>query len=337
MSPVISVLQDIYDVLIIGGGPAGLSAATSLARACRRVAIFDSHEYRNISSEEIHNVVGHDGQDPERFRALARRELSLFETVTFFETTIVHAWTVHTGHAQHDFMVHDDDGIPYRGKKLILASGSVDILPDIPGFEDLWGESIIHGLFSNGFEKRDKPAGILGLSSLDDIVPTLMAYVVSHNKLTIYTNGEDPAEYRFQCNLNMALSRGCRIDSRKIHHFERKDDSIVIQFRHGVSYLGFLLYTPPTRNRAQNLISELGIETMPKDGYVMTTRAHGETNVRGCFVAGDTSTMHKTIAVALSSGMIAGVGAARQLAIDEGVAAKKSGSALGIFADEDDD
>jgi hypothetical protein len=229
-------------------------------------------------------------------------------------------------------MVHDDDGIPYRGKKLILASGSVDILPDIPGFEDLWGESMyvfypftysffissilssqlssdiipmhrIHGLFSNGFEKRDKPAGILGLSSLDDIVPTLMAYVVSHNKLTIYTNGEDPAEYRFQCNLNMALSRGCRIDSRKIHHFERKDDSIVIQFRHGVSYLGFLLYTPPTRNRAQNLISELGIETMPKDGYVMTTRAHGETNVRGCFVAGDTSTMHKTIAVALSSGM----------------------------------
>ncbi|KAJ5988694.1 FAD/NAD(P)-binding domain-containing protein [Penicillium waksmanii] len=301
-----SLIQNSYEVLVIGGGPAGLAAATSLARACRRVAVFDSHEYRNDVTDQIHNVLIHDGQHPERFRALARREIvNLFETVTFIETTIIRAWTFKTRDSRHEFKVRDRNGTIHRGKKLILATGSVDILPDIPGFQDLWGDVIVHGIFCDGFEKRGKAAGVLGLSSLDDIAPTLMAYFLSQNDLTIYTNGEDPSKYRFQDSLDMALARGCRLDSRKIRHFTRmEDDSIMIQFRHGgVSHLGFLMFTPPTRNRAQNLISRLGIQTSHRDGYAMARGPHGETNVRGCFVAGDTSTVNKSIAVALSSGM----------------------------------
>lgn len=132
-----------------------------------------------------------------------------------------------------------------------------------------------------------------------------MGYYVSQNDLTIYTNGEDPTKYRFQDNLEMALARGCRLDTRKILSLSRMpDDTVVVHFEHGaINHLGFLMHSPPTRNRAEYLISQLGVETAGAGGYAMVKGAFGETNVRGCFVGGDTSSLTKTIAAALNSGM----------------------------------
>lgn len=141
-----SFLQASYDALVIGGGPAGLAATTSLARACRRVAVFDSHEYRDEGRDQIHNVLIHDGQHPDRFRALGRQEiLNSFDSVTFIETNITAATIVPVRDGLHEFELCDLRGIQFRGKKLVLATGSVDILPGIPGFQDLWSDTVYVG------------------------------------------------------------------------------------------------------------------------------------------------------------------------------------------------
>lgn len=162
----------------------------------------------------------------------------------------------------------------------------------------------VHCFFCDAYEKREKTAAVLGLHSLDDIAPALMAVFLSQDRIMIYTNGDDPDRYRFQDHLEMAIARGCRLDTRRIVSVTRSStESLMIRFECGpANYVNFLMYTPPTRNRAQNLISQLGIETAGPRGYAMPKGADGETNVRGCFVAGDTSSLNKTIAAALNSG-----------------------------------
>jgi len=143
MSPVMSRNQP-WEVVIIGAGPAGLAAATSVCRAARRVCVFDSHQYRNQPANEIHNVVMHAGQQPDRFRSLSRQEIwNCFEhDITFIEATISNINKVHVRDGQTGFELTDNAGNTYRGKKLVIATGSMDLMPNIPGYRDLFG----HGM-----------------------------------------------------------------------------------------------------------------------------------------------------------------------------------------------
>lgn len=165
--------------------------------------------------------------------------------------------------------------------------------------------SSVHGLIYEGYEKGCKPIGVLGLDSINDVAPVLMAYHMAQNKVTIYTNGEDPARYRFQDNLQMVIARGCIVDTRKIRSLSRMhDNSVMIQFPTGAThYVSYILHTPNTKNRADKLFNQLQVEMSEPGGYALPKGPFGETNVRGCFVGGDTSTSNKNFNSALSTGM----------------------------------
>ena len=126
----------IYDILVIGGGPAGLTAATGLARQLHTTIVFDSGSYRNGKSVHMHNVPTWDHKDPKDFRAASRKDiLARYDTITFEDTEITSVKQVDDG-----FEAKDAQGKMWVGKKLILACGVADDFPNIKGYEDCWGQ-----------------------------------------------------------------------------------------------------------------------------------------------------------------------------------------------------
>lgn len=132
--------QDLVDVLIIGGGFSGLSAAATLARQLHTVVLFDSGIYRNARSSKLHVVPTWDGQDPDRFRAIARDELAKYGTVQVYQHTEI---TKVTKTGKNIFEAHNEAcGRSWRGRKVILATGVHEKFPSIPGYDDCWARGM---------------------------------------------------------------------------------------------------------------------------------------------------------------------------------------------------
>lgn len=129
-----------YDVIVIGGGPAGLSAALGLARHVWRVLVIDSGSYRNDVATHMHNVAGWDHVPPSEFRAATRKQiLDRYNTVEFADGTEV---TGVEKLEEKGFEVIAEDGRRFWGRKLVLATGVRDIMPDLPGYEQSWGSEM---------------------------------------------------------------------------------------------------------------------------------------------------------------------------------------------------
>jgi thioredoxin reductase len=129
----------LIDVLIIGGGPGGLAAATGLARQLYTAVVFDSGVYRNARTKHMHNVPTWDHRDPAEFRAKAKADLlARYNTIQFKETLVESIQRTNKGH----FEAVDSEGVTWTGKKVVLATGAKDIYPDIPGYDDVWGRGV---------------------------------------------------------------------------------------------------------------------------------------------------------------------------------------------------
>lgn len=132
----------LFDVLIIGGGPAGLAAAMAVGRACRTAAVLDSQRYRNERAPMMHNIVCNDGIKPGSYRVTAMTEImEKYDTITFIDTEITNAEHITNG-GRPVFRVTSSKGIVWNGLKLILATGTEDILDDIKGYKELWGRGM---------------------------------------------------------------------------------------------------------------------------------------------------------------------------------------------------
>lgn len=129
----------IYDTLMLGGGPAGLSAALGLARQLYSVVVFDSREYRNYPTSHMHNVLTWDHKSPIDFRASAKANiLSRYDGIIFRESRIDNIVKLEDG----TFEVTGELGDKTVGKKIVLATGVRDVMPEIDGFKELWGKSM---------------------------------------------------------------------------------------------------------------------------------------------------------------------------------------------------
>lgn len=153
------------DVLIVGGGPAGLSTALGLCRKRHTAIVFDSGMYRNEVAHHMHNFPTWDHHNPAALRAAAQIELqSRYSSVTFERSKVVSA---HKKAPDGVFVVVDELGQEFLGKRLVLATGQTDIMPDIPGYAACWGQSIYHCLYCHGFENAPaRNAGILATQNM---------------------------------------------------------------------------------------------------------------------------------------------------------------------------
>ena len=149
-------IRDAYDVVVIGGGAAGLNGALQLARSRRSVLVVDAGQPRNRPAHAVHGLLGHDGLPPAQLLARGRDEVRGYggEVVTGAVAAV-------RGDLDSGFTVALADGRAVRARRLLVTSGLVDELPDIPGLRERWGRDVVHCPYCHGWEVRDQAIGVL--------------------------------------------------------------------------------------------------------------------------------------------------------------------------------
>ncbi|KAH7376595.1 hypothetical protein B0T11DRAFT_294072 [Plectosphaerella cucumerina] len=303
----------LHDALIIGGGPAGLAAATALSRQLRPAILFDSGLYRNARASHMHNYLGFDHVPPAELRAKGRADLKArYNTTTFVDREVVSVAKTTTPGI---FKAVDAEGAEYYGRRVVLATGVTDIMPDIPGFADCWGRVVFHCLFCHGFEERGaESAGVL-MGGLGTTAAKAMHFagMAGHlaKTITIYTNGDSAMTDEV---VKMAPNPPYQVDPRAIARVEMLpgQEGIVLHFTTGPSATErFLSHAPRTRVNGP-FAEQLGLE-MTEGGDIKVTEPFQETSVKGVLATGDCSTPIKAVAVATAHSALAAAGIAGSL------------------------
>ena len=285
----------LYDVAIVGGGPAGLAAALILGRARKRTLLLDAGSPRNARAHEVHGFVTRDGTSPAAFRRVAHEQLAAYPSVAR-----AGEWVERITGEAGDFRLHLQDGTAVRARRVLLALGMIDVLPDMPGYRELWGESIFQCPFCHGWEVRDQAFGFLapGLDKLD-----FGAFLTAWSAdVVALTDGrfEVPAEVR-----ERLAAKGVRIEERPIRRIvpdERGERLAAVELEDGTLLARDVLFArPPQRQSA--LVESLGLALDP-NGFVQVDMRQ-ETSRPGIFAAGDLTTMMQTATAAAAAGNMA--------------------------------
>jgi thioredoxin reductase len=279
-----------YDVVIVGAGPAGLSAALMLGRCRRRVLVCDTGKPRNAASRAMHGYLTRDGIPPREFRQIAREQLRQYDTIELRDVEVTAAKCVDSR-----FHVTLAGGERLVARKLLIATGVADNLPDIPGFHELCGISVFHCPYCDGWEVRDQPLAIYGRGARG--LGLSLELTGWSRDLVLCTDGpsELSAEDRARLERNrIALreDRVVRLDGAD--HLER------IVFASGDALVRSAIFFTTGQTQQSFLAHGLGCAINEK-GTVRTGK-YEATHLPGLFVAGDASRAVQWVVVAAAEG-----------------------------------
>ncbi|QJD78854.1 NAD(P)/FAD-dependent oxidoreductase [Spirosoma rhododendri] len=295
-----------YDVIIIGGSYAGLSAALVLGRSLRRVLVIDAGKPCNRRTPHSHGFLTRDGETPAQLAAIAREQVSHYPTVTFKAGTATNASLVDSG-----FQVRTDDGESYSARKLILATGLLDVMPDIPGFSDCWGRSVLHCPYCHGYEVHGQPLGVLANGETGYDMATLIQQW--SRQLTLFTNGPSTlTDEQQQVLARLAIP----IVETPLAAIEHTDGFLTaLQLADGSRVMPKALFARVPLKQTSDIAVQLGCE-LTDQTFVKVTET-GETTVPNVFAVGDVTTMMRQVAVAVASGVKTGAWINRVLIADD--------------------
>lgn len=289
--------MDRYDVVIVGGGPAGLSAALMLARSRRTVLLLDGGEPRN-PGHASHGFFTRDGEHPAELRRIGRLQLEQYGTVKVDDRDIVGAEG-----ADGAFTLRLADGEAVEARKVVLATGVRDILPPIEGLPELWGGSAFTCPFCDGWEVRDQPWAVLA-SQPELMHVTLLATWT--DDLVVLTNGLDDIDAATRQGLG---DLNISVRTEPIVRLDREDGRLRrVVFAHGEHLDRSVLLVRPEIEPRTALAVQLGCELMAEGPIPGLIRVDGmqQTTVPGVLAAGDVTTSMHQISLAVSAGMTAG-------------------------------
>lgn len=294
-----------YDVIIIGGSYSGLAAAMALGRALRKVLIIDSGKPCNRQTPHSHNFLTQDGASPAQIRRIALEQVQAYDTIHIREDLVVSGKREH----QH-FLLQTASGNTYSGRKLLFASGINDLMPEIMGFSECWGISVLHCPYCHGYEVRGRASGVLGNADTGFDMAKLIAHW--SGPLSLFTNG--PAEFS-EAQHKLLAAHQIRIDERKIKSFRQSKGMLeAIIFTDNSATELEVLYTRPAFRQNCPAAAQLGC-TLSEEGY-MEIDAQFRTSIPDVFAAGDCVSRMRTVANAVAMGTTAGMMINKEL-IDE--------------------
>lgn len=292
-----------WDVIIVGGGPAGLNAALVLGRCRRKVLLFDDGKPRNAKSHALHGFLSRDGIAPAELRAIAREQLAHYPSVVSNETRVVDAARTDRG-----FSVYTVDGSNFLTRKLLLAAGVVDALPDQAGFRELFGISVFHCPYCDGWEMRDQPLAVYGRG---DHKGGALALEMTLWSRDIVLCSDGPAElstdYRRRLERHGIAVREERIARLEIGNTIPYRSPFDIVFETGPALRRAAIFFNTDRRQSTDLAARLGCDMYAPEGCKVDNNRQ-MTNVPGLYVAGDASRDVLQAIVAAAEGAAAGIG-----------------------------
>jgi thioredoxin reductase len=295
-----------FDVIIIGGSYSGLASAMALGRALKKVLIIDGGKPCNAQTPHSHNFLTQDGKTPSQIARLAKQQVEKYDTITFFEGFANNG--VKTANA---FEIQVVSGETFRAGKLIFATGIKDDMPNIEGFSDCWGISMLHCPYCHGYEVRNEKTGILGNGEHGNELVMLISNWT--NDLTLYTNGKS----------TLTLEQTEKLEKRQINIVENE----IERLEHHNGYLQNIIFKDGTKTEVKAMYSRNSFKqhcTIPEslgcelndEGYIKVNHFQ-ETSIDGVYACGDSTTRMRSVANSVAMGTAAGMMASKKMIIEQ--------------------
>jgi len=284
-----------FDVIIIGGSYAGLSAAMALGRSLRKVLVIDSGLPCNRQTPHSHNFITQDGETPLAISEKARAQVKKYQTVHFREDLAVGAVKSPEG-----FSVATESRELFACRKLIVATGIKDALPDITGFAECWGISVIHCPYCHGYEFRTKRTGILANGDRAFHVASLVNNLT--DDLTILTQGEPT----FTADQLAGLKRHAIgiIETNVVGIIHQNGQLTAVEFEDGSRVSFNAVYAAIPFVPHSDIPTALGCE-LTEHGHIKVNHLQ-QTTVDGVYACGDNSSPMRSVANSVAAGNMAG-------------------------------
>lgn len=284
-----------FDVIIIGGSYAGLSAGMALGRSLRNVLIIDGGKPCNRQTPHSHNFITQDGQTPKQIAEEAKDQVLKYNTVSFLEDVVISGSKTENG-----FVINTQSGASFAASKLLFATGLNDQMPDIKGFAECWGISVLHCPYCHGYEVKHES---IGLIVNGDIAFEFTKLISNWTKdLTLFTNGKSTLKPE-------------QIDKIKQRNIEIIETEIA-EIEHHEGYVKYIVFKDGSKQKVTAIFAKIGFKQhselpeqfgceISEQGFIQVDDLQ-RTTIPGIYAAGDNTTMARSVSVAAAAGTKSG-------------------------------
>ncbi|GAA0922761.1 NAD(P)/FAD-dependent oxidoreductase [Kribbella koreensis] len=304
-----------YDVVVIGGGAAGLSGALALVRSRRSVLVVDNGTPRNAPAEHVHNYLSRDGVPPAELYSIGRAEVAGYGGEVVIDTVT----GVRRGGSEYGFVVELAGQEAVEARRLLVTTGVVDVLPEVPGLAERFGRDVLHCPYCHGWEVRDQAIGVLATNPMAGH-QTLMFRQLSDDVTLFLNDVLEPTEEQWE----EFAARGISVVQGKVTSLEVTDDKLTGVRLEGGRVIPRQALAVQTRLEARaDFLTGLGLKTSAREGrgVVVGTTVDadptGATDVPGVWVAGNVTDPMGQVVTSAAAGLMAGAAINGDLIVED--------------------
>jgi len=284
-----------FEVIILGGSYAGLSTAMTLGRSLRETLVIDAGKPCNRQTPHSHNFLTQDGSTPKEISTIAKNQVSKYDSIKFYDGLAISGKRSNKG-----FEITTSTGNVFTAKKLVFATGIKDLMPDIKGFSECWGISVVHCPYCHGYEIRNKKTAIIANGERALHLSSLVHNLT--NEITIFTSGVTNFE---ENQLDKLGQHNIRIIDKEISAIKHTNGQLEkFVFKDGSTETFECAYASIPFEQNSDIPKELGCK-FTEQGHIEVDFMQ-KTTEEGIYACGDNSTMMRSVSMAVSSGTLTG-------------------------------